>query len=97
MTAEETSLLEQVAFLNKRKGGIPIAVSLPQVKPGVWQASAEIGCSHPGVMRRGPERNTPGKAHTDRAGFIEEQLAGPGPLAGGSVEYVPVDGLPPCG
>ena len=88
-------LLTQVAFLSRKNGrGIPIAVSIPQVERGVWQASAEIGCSHPGVMWTGPHRTSNSEAHNDRARFIEEQLAEGGLLPGGTVDYTPLDALP---
>ena len=94
MADNEGTLLSQVAFLNKPEGGIPISVSLPQIKPGVWQASAEIACSHPGVMWAGPERRSAAEAHTDRVSYVEEALAEGGVSAGGTLDYAPVDQLP---
>ena len=93
-TGTDRTLLNQVAFLSKREGGIPVAVSLPQTKPGVWQASAEIACSHPSVMWTGPERRSAAEAHTDRAGYVEAALAEGGVSSGGQLDYAPVDQLP---
>lgn len=78
----------------KRESAIPIAVSIPQIEPGVWQASAEIACSQPGVMWTGPERTSGSEARRDRVEFIGQQPAGPGAADGGSLDYTPLGGIP---
>ena len=95
MAEDVISLLNQVAFIQPKRGGIPIAVSIPQIEPDVWQASAEIACSHPGVMWTGPRRAAAADAHADRVAYIEDRLSEDGgSTAGGNLSYAPVDDLP---
>lgn len=101
-------LTRQVAFIGNDRdkpwsGGIPTAVSVVLVRDGVWQAVAEIGCSHPGVMWTGPPRNEWAQAQTDREGYLTAMTVEGGELddgtpggmfPGGDIRYTPVDALP---
>ena len=101
-------LRRQVAFIGNDRdkpwsGGIPTAVSVVQVREDVWQAVAEIGCSHPGIMWSGPPRDGWQQAQTDREDYLTAMTTADGELAdgtpgglfpGGEASYTPVDALP---